>query len=57
MALTMYSDVSVASDEAGHTGRSELNFSTGTADTTLDRSLFQSLAVLSVLGKKEFKYM
>ena len=46
----MYSDVSVASDGAGHTGRSDLNSSREAADTTPDGSLFQSLAVL---GKKE----
>ena len=47
---TMYSDVSVASDGAGHTGRSDLNSSREAADTTLNGSLFQTLAVH---GKKE----
>ena len=46
----MYSDVSVASDGAGHTGRSDLNSSREAADTTLNGSLFQTLAVH---GKKE----
>ena len=31
---TMYSDTSVASDGAGHTGRGDLNSSTEAADTT-----------------------
>ena len=48
----MYSDVSVASDGAGNTRRSDLHSSRQAADTTLDGSLFQSLAVL---GKKELE--